>query len=86
MSQSEAVTIRKPRTDDRPLLDILLDVWGYPAVLVAHELKLFELLAEKPLSLDEICEAKGISRRPAETLLAVCTSLGLMTLSGSLEG
>jgi hypothetical protein len=82
MSQSEAVTIRKPRTDDQPLWDVMLGVWGYPAVLVAHELKLFELLTEKPLSLDEICEAKGISRRPAETLLAVCTSLGLMTLSG----
>jgi hypothetical protein len=82
MSQSEAVTIRKPRTDDRPLMDVMLGVWGYPAVLVAHELKFFELLAEKPLTLDEICAAKGITRRPAETLLAVCTSLGLMTLRG----
>ena len=26
--------IRRPRTDDRPLWDVLLGLWGYPAVLV----------------------------------------------------
>jgi hypothetical protein len=72
------IEIRKPRVDDRPLFDVLLGVWGYPAVLVAHELKLFELLSERPLTLDEVCAAKRIARRPAETLLALCTSIGLL--------
>jgi hypothetical protein len=49
-------------------------------VLVAHELRLFALLADKPLSLDEICVAKNLARRPAHTLLAVATSLGLLCL------
>ena len=80
MSQHDSTTIRKPRTDDRPLWDILLAIEGYPAVLVAHELKLFSLLADKPLSLDEICAAKNLARRPAHALLAVATALGLLRL------
>jgi hypothetical protein len=47
MAQHDAATIRKPRTDDRPLWDVVLGLYGYPAVLLAHRLKLFPLLAEK---------------------------------------
>src|SRR6267378_1489039 len=77
-SMEKAVKIRVPCTDDRPLWDVLLGVWGYPAVFVAHELKLFELLSERPLTLDELCAAKRLARRPAETLLALCASIGLL--------
>jgi hypothetical protein len=73
-------TIRKPRIDDRPLWDVMFGLWGYPAVLVAHDLKFFEMLAEKPLTLDEVCAVRQIERRPAHALLAVCTSLSLMEL------
>jgi hypothetical protein len=58
----------------------MLGIWGYPALLVAHELDLFQLLAKKPLTLEQICEAKHLAPRPAHALLAVCTSLGLMAL------
>ena len=51
--------IRAPRMDDRPLLDVMLALYGYPAVLVANKLKLFDLLAEKPLTLQEVCIEKG---------------------------
>lgn len=71
------VKIRKPRTDDRLPWNILFAVWGTPASLVAHQLRLFSLLAEQPSSLDEICEAKDLKRRPAEAILAVTTSLGI---------
>jgi hypothetical protein len=74
------IGIRKPRVDERPLFDVLLGIWGYPAIFVAHELKLFELLAERPLALDEVCAAKKLARRPAEALLAVCASIGLVEL------
>jgi hypothetical protein len=75
--------LRKPRTDDRPLWDVFFGVWGYPAVFVAHELKLFELLSKKPLTVDEVAEAKGIQRRPADALLALCASIGLLQLRGN---
>ena len=78
MSQPASEAIHRPRTDDRPLWDIVFGIWGYPAVLVAHDLKLFPLLAEKPRTLPEVCEALTIARRPAEALLTVCTSVGLV--------
>jgi hypothetical protein len=65
--------------DDRPLLDVMLALWGYPAVLVANKLKLFDLLAERSLTLEEVCVAKGMARRPAQALLSVCTSLGMLS-------
>lgn len=77
---NRALKLRAPRVDDRPLWDVFFGVWGYPAVFVAHELKLFELLSKKPLALAEIAAAQGIARRPAEALLAVCVSIGLIQL------
>lgn len=78
MNQPSAPAIRKPRTDYRPLWDIVFGIWGYPAVLVAYDLKLFPLLAERPRTLPEVCEARGLAPRPAAALLAVCVSLGLV--------
>jgi hypothetical protein len=77
---AKPIEIRAPRMDDRQLLDVMLALYGYPAVLVANRLKLFDLLTEKPLSLEEVCTAKGMARRPAQALLSVCTSLGLISL------
>ncbi len=53
-------------------------MYGMPAALIAHKLKLFPLLAEKPRTIDEICESLGIVRRPAEAMLAVNTALGFV--------
>jgi hypothetical protein len=77
---AKPIDIRTPRTDDRSLSDLWAGLYGYPAVLVANRLRLFDLLADKPLSLEEVCAAKEITRRPAEAVLSVCTSLGLMSL------
>jgi SAM-dependent methyltransferase len=64
--------------DDGKLWEILAGIWSYPAFLVAHQIRLFELLAERPLTLEEIAREKGLQRRPAEALLALCASLGLV--------
>ena len=78
MNQHTAATVRRPRMDYQPLHDIIFGLWGYPAILVAHDLKVFPLLAEAPRTLQEICAALQITHRPARALLAVCTSLGLV--------
>src|SRR5690349_991325 len=78
MSQHDAATIRKPRSDDRALMDVVLGLYGYPAVLLAHRLKLFPLLAETPRTLAEVCFSLHLAQRPAQTLLSVCTSLGFI--------
>jgi hypothetical protein len=72
--------IQKPRTDDRPLWDIAFSLLVCPAILVAHELKLFPMLAEKPLSLSQVCERLKLAPRPAEVLLSLCTAIGLVEL------
>ena len=59
-------------------MDVVLGLYGYPAVLLAHRLKLFPLLAEKPHALPEICISLQIAERPAQALLSVCASLGFI--------
>jgi hypothetical protein len=82
MESTGPVALRKPRTDDRPLWDVLSAIWGYPAILVAHEMKLFEILAKRPATPEELCAVLKIARRPVEALVAVCASLGLLALDG----
>jgi ubiquinone/menaquinone biosynthesis C-methylase UbiE len=78
-SRTTQALLRKLSTDDRRLWDVLFGIWGYPAVFVAQELGFFELVAGKALTIDEICRAKRLKPRGAHMLLAVCTSLGLMS-------
>ena len=70
--------MQKPSTDNRIFDEIRFGIAGYLAVLVAYELRLFPFLASEPRSLAEVSEKLGISARPAEALLGVCTSLGLV--------
>src|SRR5215217_3705594 len=79
MSQQGPHSVRPPRADDRLMRDIVFGISGYPAVLVAHELKLYPLLAERPRTIPEVCDALGIRPRPAEALVSVSASLGLLT-------
>ena len=78
MSQQASETISKPRVDTRVIEDILFALDGYWAVLVAHDLKLFPLLAERPQTLADVCDRLQIARRPAEALLMVNVALGLL--------
>jgi hypothetical protein len=69
---------RRPRTDDRPLWDIVSGSLECPTLLVAHDLKLFALLAQGPRTTAEVAVALRIAPRPAETLLTMCAALGLI--------
>ncbi len=78
MGEPEQGPVRRPRADDRLMRDVLFGISGYPAVLVAHDLKLYPLLAERPRTLPELCHALNIAPRAAEALLSVNTALGLL--------
>jgi len=78
MSQHTTAAIYQPRGDTRLLDDIVYGLDGYWAILVAYDLKLFPLLAEKPRTLHEVCEALRLAPRPAAALLTVCTAQGLL--------
>jgi O-methyltransferase/methyltransferase family protein len=84
MDSQKPADIRKPRTDDRPLWDIIMGVYGYQAVLLAHDLKLFPLLAKRPRTMAEICDELRVAARPAEALVSVCASLGLIAVKDGL--
>lgn len=64
--------------DDRLLWDLESGFWRYLTILVAHDLKLFTLLAKKPQTLAEVCAALTIESHPAAALLNVCISAGLV--------
>jgi SAM-dependent methyltransferase len=81
MNGPDSAAPRKPRTDERPLWDLLEGMLGTQAVLVAYDLKLFPLLAAEPRTLPGVAEALGIACRPAEALLNVCVAAGLLRRS-----
>ncbi len=80
MAQDTFSNIQPPRVDDRPVWDVIFAVYGYPALLLAHRLKVFPLLAEGPRPLADICDALKIKPRPAEAILTVATALGFLSL------
>ncbi len=77
-SKGSREKIRRPRTDDRRLFDLCFGILGLPVVLVAQEMKLFPFLAGKPRAQAEVCKALNIAPRPAETILLICVSCGLV--------
>ncbi|RJX18338.1 MAG: methyltransferase [Desulfobulbus sp.] len=75
-----AVTIKRPRVDDRPIFNIIFGLAGAQALFAAHELKLFDALADSPLNLDQICQTLQLHPRAARSLLSMCVSLDLIRL------
>ena len=64
MRQPEPGRIRRPRADDRLMRDVLFGISGYPAVLVAHDLKLLQYEAGRQYSgreLSSMLEEAGFS-------------------------
>src|SRR5262249_10895139 len=80
MGQTASIGITIPRTDDRRVWDIVFGVYGFATILLAHKLKLFSLLANRPRSLPQVCEAFGIKRRPAEAILTAAVAVGFLEL------
>jgi hypothetical protein len=80
MQKSAPAEVREPRSDDGLLTDLSSSLWGYAAVLVAHQLGIFALLDEKSCSLDELCQRSKLNPRPAHALLSAAVSLGLMRM------
>ncbi len=80
MTKDFLLNVKEPLIDDGPMWDIIFAVYGYPALLLAHKLKVFPLLADGSRTISDICDALKIEERPAEAILTVATSLGFLTL------
>ncbi|HYH98018.1 methyltransferase [Hyalangium sp.] len=70
----------RPRVDDRLVNEVLMSALTLPTLLVAHELKLFPLLAERPRTLEELRQELNIERRPLRAVLRLCASRGLVSI------
>lgn len=81
------VDVRRPGTDEQAVWKTLEGlepgIFGLQAVLVAHDLKLFALLADEPRTAADVCAALHLAQRPAEALLALCASVGLVDIQGA---
>ncbi|HTW89759.1 MAG TPA: methyltransferase [Candidatus Binataceae bacterium] len=75
--QSDAV-LKEPRTDEARVWEIILPLWSNAAILVAHDLKLYEYLGGQPRTVTEICDSLGIKQRPASALLSISAALGIV--------
>jgi predicted O-methyltransferase YrrM len=80
MALQPPLNTQQPRGDDRPLWDVVFAVYGFPALLIAHRLKVFSLLEQGARTLPEICTALNIKRRPAITILSAATAQGFLSL------
>ncbi|XP_025407412.1 uncharacterized protein LOC112681366 [Sipha flava] len=74
------ISLCEPRVDDCQLWDVFLGIYGYSALLIAHRMKLFAILAKKPHTLEEICSILDIKSRPAEALLVAAVNLGFLRI------
>lgn len=72
----------KPRVDGAPLWDIVFGIIGYPALLVAHDLRVFEMLADGPRTLADIAGTLHIDERPAEAILSANVAMGTLVHAG----
>ena len=77
------IKIQKPRTDEAPLWDIIYGHAAYRALVVAHDLKMFSLVAKRPHLLSEIAGELKIELRPAKAILDVLVSLKLLEVTNS---
>jgi hypothetical protein len=68
--------------DDRPLMDVSNGIYAYAAIMVAHKLKLFPLLASGPQTLPDVCAALSIKPRPGRAILAASSAQGFVRSSG----
>jgi len=71
-------TLKRSTTDDSRLWDIMLGNFSYQMLLVAHNRKLFPLLAKQPQTLAEITKQLGLAHRPVQAMLTATASMGLI--------
>jgi hypothetical protein len=68
----------KPKTDDHLIWDLIFSFWATPALLVAHDLKLFTLLGARPRTLSEVCTSLRTPERSTRVLLQANVTFGLI--------
>lgn len=67
-----------PRVPDRAMWDIWLSMHSLPALSIADELEIFEMLANGPATAAEAAWRLGLNRRALDILFSMLAALGLV--------
>lgn len=70
---------RQPQCNDKKILDITMNLYAYPAIIIAHRLGIFEFISSHRATLQGICAAAHIEQRPAEAVMATLLAMKLVT-------
>lgn len=81
-AQSTSSDPSMPRQDDRPLWDVLLGIFGLPALFIAHRLDMFELIDQQAPTFDALCAQLKLERRTGQILASTATAQGFLVLDG----
>ena len=80
------MSIRPPRSDDKALRTIVAGYQAYPAIVVGHQLGLYETLAEGSKEISELATTLKLKPRACEALVALASSVGILARDGSKVG
>ncbi len=70
--------------DDKPIWDIIAGRISYCALIVAHDLELFELLGNDAKSLSYLSKTIGLEERPTEALALMLVNLDILQLENNM--
>lgn len=73
-----------PRCHDRNILDITMNLYTYPTIIIAHRLGVFEFMSKSPRNINDISTELQIKKRPAEAIMATLRALNLVELNAGL--
>jgi protein-L-isoaspartate O-methyltransferase len=79
---SEAMDLKRATHDDSRLWDVVLGHFSYHMLLVAHNRKLFPLLAQEPKTLTAIAQQLELALRPTQAMVTAIASMGLVEATG----
>jgi hypothetical protein len=63
--------------------ELLDNVFSAQAFLVSYSLGIFNILNNKSMTLEDLCQELALLKRPLQALLSLCSSLGLLKVIGN---
>lgn len=67
--------------DDKPIWNVISGRIGYCALIVAHEIGLFECLENSAKPLSTLSDLLGLEKRPVEALVLMMANLGFININ-----
>lgn len=76
--------VKPPNCNDQSILDITMNLYAYPAIIIAHRLGIFEFISLSPCSIEDIGTETQLKKRPVEAIMATLRALSLVNYEAGL--